>query len=102
MTSAVSLVTLLGLVFASGCGDAASTAAASSTGPAATRVNGSSASQPAAAGAPTSTTIIAAGAVVEDQLPTEADFEEEADTQIDASNMETELSALAGEIAADK
>jgi ABC-type glycerol-3-phosphate transport system substrate-binding protein len=76
------------LAVLSACAQGASTGAPSSSGPGGKEVTGSAAS-PSPGSAPSN------------EIVTEADFEEEADAQINESNMEAELATLASEIAAD-
>lgn len=85
------------MLLAIGCGDSGQTAAASSAAPLKTNPTQQAVvtARPLGSAAPAAT-------VASNDVSTEADFEEEADAQIDASNMDAELSALDKEINEDK
>lgn len=91
-------------LFALACGDsggASKPAASGSAAPAAsTQKPAATAKSSAGPTAPASAS--AATAETDEDIPTEADFEEEAEKDITAANMTSELDALEKEIAAEK
>lgn len=79
------------------CGDEApTTQPAGSTSAAKAKPSASAAKSAAVATTATAT------AASDDDLPTVADFEDEADSQIDSANYESELSSIEKELAEDK
>ncbi len=82
------------------CGDEAPTAQPAGSTSAAKAKPAASAQKSAAVA--TTATATATAAADADDLPTVADFEDEADSQIDSANYEAELSSLEKELAEDK